>query len=77
MIHVQKNDLNACVVCTRFHGLDGHAAEFQLKPSWTLPLSEAPLDWDVNPATEDVPLEDVLAEAAAVRQGHLEGTWIR
>ncbi len=60
-------------MCHRFQGLNGQIAEFQLKPDWTLPLQEEPEDWDINPATEDMPLEQVLADAAVVRQEHLEG----
>ncbi|KAL3151956.1 hypothetical protein ABBQ32_001081 [Trebouxia sp. C0010 RCD-2024] len=55
----------------RFQGLDGQVSEFELKPNWCLPLHEVPEDWDVNPATEDLPLDQVLAAAAAVRREHL------
>ncbi|KAL0026343.1 hypothetical protein WJX79_000820 [Trebouxia sp. C0005] len=56
----------------RFTGLNGQASEFRLKPNWTLPLQEEPEDWDINPATEDLPLDQMLANAAAIRQEHLE-----
>lgn len=61
--------------CGRFTGLNGQASEFRLKPNWTLPLQEEPEDWDINPATEDLPLDQMLANAAAIRQEHLEGAW--
>lgn len=38
-----------------------------------MPLQEVPEDWDINPATEDLPLDQVLAGAAAVRREHLAG----
>lgn len=57
----------------RFQGLDGQVVEFELKPNWTLPLQEAPEDWDINPATEDLPLDQVLAQAAVLRREHLAG----
>lgn len=64
-----------CSFCLthRFSGEDGHVSEFELRPSWRLPLQEAPEDWDINPATEDLPLDRVLAAAAAVRREHLAG----
>ena len=57
----------------RFFGADGQATEFQLKPDWALPLQDGPEDWDVNPATEDLPLDEVLQEAAIVRANHIQG----
>ncbi len=57
----------------RFTGLNGQVSEFRLKPNWTLPLQEEPEDWDTNPATEDLPLDQILANAAAMRREHLEG----
>ena len=57
----------------RFQGLNGQVSEFQLKPDWTLPVQEEPEEWDINPATEDLPLDQVLSDAAAVRREHLEG----
>ena len=48
-------------------------SEFELKPGWRLPLQEAPEEWDLSPATQDLPLDQVLADAAAVRQDHLAG----
>jgi len=36
-------------------------------------LQEEPEDWDINPATEDLPLDQILANAAAMRREHLEG----
>lgn len=59
--------------CGRFTGLNGQVSEFRLKPNWTLPLQEEPEDWDINPATEDLPLDQILANAAAMRREHLEG----
>lgn len=49
-------------------------SEFELRPNWCLPVREVPEDWDVNPATEDLPLDQVLAAAAAVRRDHLAGS---
>ena len=60
--------------CNRFQGLNGHLVEFQLKPDWTFPLQDEPEDWDVNPATDDLPLDRILADAAVVRREHLEGS---
>ena len=57
----------------RFQGLDGQVSEFELKPNWCLPLQEVHEEWDINPATEDLPLDQVLAAAAAVRHEHLAG----
>ena len=57
----------------RFPGENGQVSEFELRPSWRLPLQEAPEDWDINPATEELPLDQVLAAAADVRQEHLAG----
>jgi len=57
----------------RFTGLNGQISEFRLKPNWTLPLQEEPEDWDINPATEDLPLDQILANAAAMRREHLDG----
>lgn len=57
----------------RFQGLNGQVSEFQLKPDWALPVQEEPEEWDINPATEDLPLDQVLSDAAAVRREHLEG----
>ena len=48
-------------------------SQFELRPNGRLPLQEAPEDWDINPATEDVPLDQVLATAADVRREHLAG----
>lgn len=67
-----RTDCSVCMPC-RFQGLDGQVSEFELKPNWCLPLHEVPEDWDVNPATEDLPLDQVLAAAAAVRRAHLAG----
>lgn len=64
-----------CTAYGRFHGADGQATEFQLKADWAFPLQQEPEDWDVNPATEDLPLEEVLQEAAAVRAEHLRGVY--
>ena len=61
-----------CMTC-RFQGLDGQVSEFELKPNWCLPLQEVHEEWDINPATEDLPLDQVLAAAAAVRHEHLAG----
>lgn len=57
----------------RFPGEDGQVSEFELRPNWRLPLQEAPEDWDNNPATENLPLDQVLAAAADVRREHLAG----
>ena len=64
--------LSSCDV-HRFPAGDGQVSEFELKPSWRLPLQEAPEEWDLNPATEDLPLDQVLAAAADVRREHLAG----
>ena len=57
----------------RFPGEDGQVTELELRPSWRLPLQEAPEEWDINPATEDLPIDQVLAAAADVRREHLAG----
>lgn len=57
----------------RFPGEDGQVTELELRPNWRLPLQEAPEDWGVNPATEDLPIDQVLAAAADVRREHLAG----
>ena len=60
-------------VWSRFQALDGQVSEFELRPSWSLPLQEVPEEWDINPATEDLPLDAVLAQADTARREHLAG----
>ena len=61
-----------CVLC-RFQGANGQQVEFKLKPQWTLPQQADLDDWDINPASIQLPEAEVLADATFIREQHLDG----
>lgn len=47
--------------------------EFKVKPQWMLSQQARLEDWDRNPASAQLSQAEVLADAAVIREQHLDG----